>query len=97
MYVLHEKNIFLDYVVSTKGIEIYEEKIKAINERQTPKCIIEIRNFHDLASFYSFLLKNVVCHTTHSNCEKKMLDSIRALSTRMHLIILKIGCVLHLF
>ncbi|XP_022883712.1 uncharacterized protein LOC111400538 [Olea europaea var. sylvestris] len=52
-YVLHAFiDCFLRYVVSTKEIEVDEEKIKAIKEWLTPKNITEIKSIHDLASFY---------------------------------------------
>jgi hypothetical protein len=46
-----EKVVFLGYVVSTKGIEVDEEKVKAIKEWPTPKSITKVRSFHGLASF----------------------------------------------
>jgi len=47
-----DKVVFLGYVVSAKGIEVDEEKVKAIKEWPTPKSITEVRSFHGLASFY---------------------------------------------
>ena len=44
--------MFLGYVVSAKGIEVDEEKVKAIKEWPTPNSITEVRSFHGLASFY---------------------------------------------
>jgi hypothetical protein len=41
-----DKIIFLGYVVSAKGIDIDEAKVKAIQEWPMPKSIIEFRNFH---------------------------------------------------
>jgi hypothetical protein len=38
-----EKVFFLGYVVGTKGIEVDEEKVKAIKEWPTPKSITEVR------------------------------------------------------
>jgi hypothetical protein len=53
-----EKVVFLAYVISAKGIEVDEEKVKAIKEWPTPKSITEVRSFHGLASFYGRFVKN---------------------------------------
>ena len=47
-----DKVVFLGYVVIVKGIEVDEEKVKAIKEWPTPKSITEVRSFHGLVSFY---------------------------------------------
>ena len=47
-----DKLVFLGFVVSKKGIEVDEEKVKAIQEWPTPKTISQVRSFHGLASFY---------------------------------------------
>ena len=52
-----DKVVFLGYVVNAKGIEVDEEKVKAIKEWSTPKSITEIRIFHGLASFYRQFVK----------------------------------------
>ncbi|KAH9781057.1 Endonuclease [Citrus sinensis] len=50
--------IFLGYVVSAKGIEVDEEKVKAIKEWPTPKSVCEVRIFNGLTSFYRRFVKD---------------------------------------
>jgi hypothetical protein len=52
-----EKVVFLGYVVSTKGIEMDEKKVKAIKEWPTPKGVTKVRSFYGLASFYRCFVK----------------------------------------
>ncbi|XP_059292594.1 uncharacterized mitochondrial protein AtMg00860-like, partial [Lycium ferocissimum] len=49
--------IFLRFVVSSRGVEIDESKIHAINNWPTPKSIGDMRSFHGLASFYRQFIK----------------------------------------
>jgi len=44
--------LFLDYVVSAKGIEMDGVNIKAIQELSILKTVSEVTSVHDLASFY---------------------------------------------
>ncbi|KAJ9671045.1 hypothetical protein PVL29_027166 [Vitis rotundifolia] len=53
-----DKVVFLGSVVSAKGIEVDEEKVKAIKEWPAHKSITEVRIFHGLASFYCQFVKD---------------------------------------
>ena len=50
--------MFLGFVVSSKGVQVDEEKVKAIQEWPTPKSVTEVRSFHGLASFYRRYVKD---------------------------------------
>jgi len=47
-----DRVVFLGFVVSSKGVEVDDEKIKAIKEWPKPNSVTEVRSFHGLASFY---------------------------------------------
>ncbi|KAL1203462.1 RNA-directed DNA polymerase-like protein [Cardamine amara subsp. amara] len=50
--------VFLGFVVSSQGLKVDEEKIKAIQEWPTPTTIGHVRSFHGLASFYRRFVQN---------------------------------------
>ncbi|XP_058005402.1 uncharacterized mitochondrial protein AtMg00860-like [Hevea brasiliensis] len=47
-----EKVVFLGFIVNGNGVEVDEEKVKAIKDWPTPKNASEVKSFHGLASFY---------------------------------------------
>ena len=44
--------IFLGFVVSANGVQVDEEKVRAIREWPTPTNASQVRSFHGLAGFY---------------------------------------------
>ncbi|XP_012472427.1 uncharacterized protein LOC105789600 [Gossypium raimondii] len=49
---------FRGFVVSASGLEVHQDKIKAIQECPCPTNISQVRSFHGLASFYRRFVPN---------------------------------------
>src|SRR5262249_519147 len=47
-----ESIVFLGFVLSSQGVNVDKEKVKAIKDWPTPKNANNVRSFHGLASFY---------------------------------------------
>ena len=53
-----DKLVFLGFVVSAQGIQVDEEKVRAIQDWPSPTSVGNVRSFHGLASFYWRFMKD---------------------------------------
>ena len=53
-----DKLVFLGFVVSARGIQVDEEKVRAIQDWPSPTSVSKVRSFHGLASFYRRFVKD---------------------------------------
>ncbi|KAG8503286.1 hypothetical protein CXB51_001235 [Gossypium anomalum] len=54
----HVLRPFIGFVVSVDGLEVDQEKIKAIKDWPRPTSVTQVRSFHGLASFYRRFVSN---------------------------------------
>ncbi|XP_040932065.1 uncharacterized protein [Gossypium hirsutum] len=54
----HVLRPFIGFVVSADGLEVDQEKIKAIRDWPRPTSVMQVRSFHGLASFYRRFVSN---------------------------------------
>ena len=59
--------MFLGFIVSAQGIQVEEEKVRAIQEWPSPTSVSKVQSFHGLASFYKWFVKDFSKHSRTDN------------------------------
>jgi hypothetical protein len=49
--------LYLGHIISEQGVQVHQEKIKAILDWPTPKNLTELRGFFGLCSYYRRFVK----------------------------------------
>jgi hypothetical protein len=59
--------LYLGHIISGQGVQVHQEKIKAIMDWPTPKNLTELRGFFGLCSYYRWFVKGFFTagSTTH--------------------------------
>jgi hypothetical protein len=65
-----DKLVFLGFVVSAQGIQVDEEKVRAIHNWPSPTSVGNVRSFHGLASFHWRIVKEFMIHTDHESLKQ---------------------------